>query len=134
MQALWGAREVQVCSDWDNAGSLNTANVTNCLAAASDEMDRYIAVRYVLPLATPPDDLVRVCCDIGMYRLCPFAGTLTDQKAQRYKEAVAWLRDLSSGKLTLGIGRDGEQPAAAVQVQVTGQERTLTRDSMRRLF
>ena len=134
LQALWGTNEVQICSDWDNAGTLNELNVTNCLAAASDEMDRYIAVRYALPLTATPDDLVRVCCDIAMYRLCPFAGTLTDQKATRYKEAIGWLRDLSMGKATLGVDQNAETPATETQTSLTGQQRALTRDSMRRLF
>ena len=134
LQALWGTNEVQICSDWDNAGTLNELNVTNCLAAASDEMDRYIAVRYALPLTATPDDLVRVCCDIAMYRLCPFAGTLTDQKAQRYKEALGFLKDLAAGKATLGAQQDEEIAAVPAQAESYGPPRALTRESMRRLL
>ena len=134
LEATWGLNEVQISSDWDGTGSVNSANVTSALTAASDEMDRYIAVRYAVPLTVVPDDLVRVCCDIAMYRLCPFAGTLTDQKAQRYKEALGFLKDLAAGKATLGAQQDEEIAAVPAQAESYGPPRALTRESMRRLL
>jgi phage gp36-like protein len=134
LQALWGANDVLISSDWDNSGVLNTTNVTSCLAYASDEMDRYVAVRYVVPLLVVPDDLVRVCCDIAMYRLANNASTLTEQKATRYKEAVGFLRDLSTGKATLGAKQDSQDPATPSEIETAISGTALTRVSLQRLL
>ena len=134
LEALWGKREVEVCSDWDNSGSLNTANVTNCLVAATEAMNRYIAVRYSIPLTVIPNDLIRVCCDIGMYLLCPFASMITEHKQKRYDQAIAFLKDLSTGKATLGEEQNSEVSATVAEVSYAGRERELTRESMKRLL
>jgi phage gp36-like protein len=134
MNDAWGVNEVTVCSDWDNSNGLNVNNVNKCLTAATDEMDRYIAVRYQLPLTVVPDDLIRICCDIAMYRLCPFVTTLTDQKKDRYKEAVGFLRDLSTGKATLGAAQNLQTAAAVTTIEVTCLDRALTRGHLRRLL
>ena len=133
--ALWGTKEVTVCSDWDNAGTLNATNVTNALSSASGVMDRYIAVRYAVPLATPvPDDLVRVCCDIAMYMLCPYASLITEQKKERHENAMKFLRDLSSGKATLGVAQNIETPAVAADITVTPYVTALSGDAMKRIL
>ena len=146
MEALWGVNDVTISSDWDDTGAIVLINVTNALQAATDFMDRYIAVRYTVPLQTVPDDLIRVCCDIGMYLMCPTATTMTDQKQKRYDQAVKFLRDLSDGKATLGDQQNAEIAATTATIQPGGaggavsllnNDLTLTllnQDSMRRLL
>lgn len=120
MIALYGEREVTVCSDWDNSGSLNKNNVNACLSAAADEMDSYLAVRYQLPLddTAVTDDLVRRNCEIGMWKLCPYATTATELKEKRYKEALTWLLRLSRGEVTLGPGQNLETPAVVTDIEI----------------
>jgi phage gp36-like protein len=134
LQALWGANDVLISSDWDSTGSLNETNVTNCLTYASDEIDRYVAVRYSVPLTEIPDDLVRICCDIAMYRLSNNASTLTEQKGLRYKEAVGFLRDLSTGKATLGAQQNSQEPATPTEIETARSGTALTRISLQRLL
>ena len=134
MVNLYGLNEVTICSDWDSVGTIQPINITNSLQAASSLMDRYIAVRYTVPLVVVPDDLVRVCCDIGMYLLCPTAGTITEQKQKRYDQAVAFLKDLSSGKATLGAQQNEEVAAVTADIQNYGPPRALTRETMRRVL
>ena len=134
MVNLYGLNEVTLCSDYDAAGTIQPNNITNALQAASSLMDRYIAVRYTVPLVVIPDDLIRVCCDIGMYLMCPAAGTISEQKQKRYDQAMAFLKDLSSGKATLGAQQDEEVAAVTADIQNYGPPRALTRESMRRVL
>jgi len=110
------------------------ANINACLIKASSEIDRYVGVRYALPLAVVPDDLKRVCCDIAMYWLCPTAVTQTDLKRDRYKDAISFLRDLSTGKATLGIAQNQDEPAVLPEVHVPQRGLRLTDYSLRRIL
>ena len=136
MQALYGTTEVATCSDWDNTGALVPQHVIDALADASDEMDSYIGVRYSLPLDSVPDDLVRRCCEVGMYKLCPYATTLTELKTQRYKDAVAWLTKLADGRVTLGPGQNLQTPAVLTDIEIVSgfPGDMLTRRSYRRIL
>ena len=134
MEALWGLNDVAVSSDWDNTGHVVPANVTKALASATSTIDRYVAVRYTVPLQVVPDDLKNACCDIGMYLMCPTATTMTDQKKERYQNAMSYLKDLSTGKVTLGEQQNSQVAATSADVEIMGPPRALTRESMRRLL
>lgn len=71
-------------------------------AQAASRIDSYIGVRYALPLATTPDFLIGISVDIVVYSLCNTHDRLTDEITKRYERAIAWLRDISTGKAGLG--------------------------------
>ncbi|MNG19141.1 hypothetical protein D3C84_1032700 [compost metagenome] len=47
--------------------------------------------------------LVRLCCDIALYRLSADAGSGTEEKRKRYEDAVALLRRIASGEVSMGM-------------------------------
>ncbi len=87
------------------------AAVQAALNDASDECNSYLAQVYQLPLLgclvpgssppayTMPTLLVKVCCDVARYNL--YDEKPTEQIAQRYKDAVLWLKQLVAGKAQL---------------------------------
>ncbi|OOF86713.1 hypothetical protein BKG93_02300 [Rodentibacter ratti] len=91
-------------TDRDLLGEVNENLLEIALADSSSQIDGYLAARYTLPLATVPQNLVRLCCDLARYRLASMSGVkITDEIIERYKLSLKELQDISSGKVSLGL-------------------------------
>ena len=124
----YGPEALTIAADRDGDGAEDAGVADKALADASELMDSYIGAKYDLPLPTAPDVLKPVCVDIALYRMSQGAGALTEEIAERHKQAVAWLRDLSRGLVSLGL--DDSPPSAGGGVQTSGPTRRFTRDKL----
>jgi len=106
----FGSDELIQLTDRSSSGTINATVVDQALQDATDEMDGYIAARYELPLPSTPNALVRICADIARYRLYDIQAP--EAVAQRYKDAVAFLKAVSAGTVALGLPT-AQQPSAA---------------------
>lgn len=97
----FGEDEVIQLTDRARQGIIDDGVLDRALSDARAEIDGYLAVRYPVPLAAVPPVLVRVSADITRYYL--FDKAATDQVEARYKAAVGLLRDISAGRVTLGL-------------------------------
>lgn len=99
----YGHDALLLIADRDQDGVIDTAVVERALSDASAEVDTYVAAKYTLPLPSTPEVLVRLCVDIVIYRLSSDAGLLTEERRKRYDDAVALLRRIASGEVSLGM-------------------------------
>lgn len=104
--------------------------VEAALAEATAEMNTFISVAYGLPLPSTPAFLKTVCCDIARYRL--WDNNATEEVRNRYVDAIAWLKRLAKGDVSLGLAV-AEQGANRISVSVkrTQCDRTFTRESLK---
>jgi phage gp36-like protein len=128
-----GEANVLLVADRDGDGSVDTEAVNNALSDSTEEIDSYVGVKYDLPLVSVPPILERICCDITMYRLAYDASSLTEEIRQRYDDALAWLKKLAEGKVTLGLDDEPESVSMNVQTSNINQVRLFTRTTMRGL-
>lgn len=76
--------------------------INDALLYSEQEMNSYLAVRYLLPLSEAvigANPLRGRCCDITRYRLAK--AHPSDEITRRYSDAIAWLRELSKGTAEL---------------------------------
>lgn len=133
---LYGEREVLTAVDRDEDGVADPTAITNALAQASTFMDSYIGAVYDVPIDSPPDHMVKYAIDIAIYNCSNDFGTLTKEKRQRYEDAVAWLKDISTGKAVLGVATE-DAPAVetmSMELDSSNPERRFTRSTMRKLL
>lgn len=90
--------------------ALNERKLTQALHDAGALADSYLSTRYSLPLAVVPDVLVQHCCTIAFWYLCDQQAT--DQARDRYREALAWLRDVKNGVVSVGVDDAGDAPVS----------------------
>lgn len=107
--------------------------VARAIGDASALVDGYLAKRYVLPLATVPDILVRRTAEIARHYLHGSAADVDGPVARGHRDAIAWLRDVAAGVVVLDVAGVTAPLAGGGDVRVTGPDRTLTRDSLRGL-
>lgn len=133
---LYTEDELLIVADRDDNGSIDAAIVDKALSGATAVIDGYLGQRHQLPLATPPPRLQEVCIDIAMYRLSAANG-YTDEKRQRYDDAIRWLEHLAAGKVGLGLpdvdGGD-DTPDPDVTIEITSNERLFNRRTGRKVF
>lgn len=124
----YGEPELIQLTDRERLGAIDDAVLGQALADAGHEIDGYLAEREALPLTFIPPALTRVACDIARYRLYDKAAT--KEVRDRYKDAVSWLKDVASGKVSLGMPKDTFPSAAASGVAFSGAPRVFTRDTL----
>lgn len=117
-------------ADSDFDGLVDAEVVAVALADASDEIDVYVGSRYQLPLIPVPPLLKRLAVDIALYKLST-AGALTDEKRQRYEDALRLLRDIAAGRASLGI--EVPAPTRSGSVELSGPGRQFNRSNLNRL-
>lgn len=111
-----GEDEVYVLADRDRDGELDQAAIDDAAADAAAEINAYLGKRYSVPLGAErvPRIVKRIAIDLTVYRLADIGGVGgTDPRRQRYEDAIALLKRLASGEISLGIGgADGNGEAS----------------------
>lgn len=127
------ARELENLTDHD--GSLQAVDdekVLDALLDATAQINSFVQRRATLPLENPPRVLEVFCRDIAMYRLHVSAGRVTDDVEKQYKAAIAWLRDVADGKVSLGDDDPEDTvPATPGAVFTEGAGPVMTRDTLK---
>ncbi|AJY42316.1 DUF1320 domain-containing protein [Burkholderia humptydooensis] len=129
MIGRFGQREAISLSDRERTGDANPVVLSDALDEASAEIDTYLAGRYALPLDPQPKMLAGVCCDIARYRLCGGETVMTDEIDKRYKAAIAFLKLVASGDVTLGSTTTGSIPQPDNSVQFVTGTRVFSREN-----
>ena len=96
--------EAELIQLTDRAGAVGALVMTvldAALADADQEIDSYLRPVRALPLPAPiPQRLVRVAADVARYHL--YDSAAPDDVRTRYDDAVRWLRDVATGRASLG--------------------------------
>ena len=119
MTTRYGESEIIEQTDLTGSGIINPAAVALVLADASALIDGYLASRYSIPLATPPDLLVSLCCDLARYAL--YVDAAPDVVVSRRDQAIAALRDIAAGRLRLDVGVEADSVPAPSGLAVVVQ-------------
>lgn len=120
-------------TDDDNVGVINQATVVAAIAQADAEIDGYCGFgsRYTVPFVTVPPIIKSLSIEISIYYLYK-RRSVPEKIEKAYDRALARLKDISRGLLSLGV----ESPPAAsassggAESNKTVSDRIFTRDKM----
>jgi phage gp36-like protein len=103
--------------------------IMDAIGKAGAEIDSYLGVKYVVPLATPPDRVKALAVDLAIYHLYSRRSIVPPVWQQRHDAAVAFLKQVVAGQLVI-VGPQGELPMVAKEVtDATSAIRAFTRDT-----
>ena len=103
--------------------------IADAINKAGAEIDSYLGVKYVVPLATPPDRVKALAVDLAIYHLYSRRSIVPPVWQQRHDAAVAFLKQVVAGQMVI-VGPQGELPTMAKEVtDATSAIRAFTRDT-----
>lgn len=109
-------------------GQIDAAVVSRAIADAEAEINGYLAARYTLPLASTPEILKRLSCDLARYLL--YDDVAPDQIRDRYKDAVALLKGIADGKVSLGLATAPAVQGETDTIASKTADRTFSKDTL----
>ncbi len=103
--------------------------IIEAISKAEAEIDSYLGVKYVVPLAGPPDQVKALAVDLAIYHLFSRRSVVPPVRQQKYDAAVAFLKQVAAGQIVI-VGPQGELPSVAKEVtDSTSAIRAFTRDT-----
>lgn len=106
----------------------DTATFTRAEAAAAALIDGYLASRYTLPLTIVPPLVIAWAEDLTRYNL--WEERSPEEVRRRQEDALAQLKLLAEGKISLPPGADGTLPAEPAAPAYYSAERVFTSDTL----
>lgn len=97
-------------TDDEGLGAVNTDRVNECILEGDSLIDGYCGARYVVPFNPVPVTVRMLSVALAIHNL--YARRVEEVPAvhaDRYKDALARLKDISNGAMTLGV-----QPAPTI--------------------
>lgn len=119
--------------DLDGDGVADTTKIDRALQSASDEMNGWLAKRYMTPVFDPASaGVLKVhAIAMGTYHLARTANALTEEITKRYEASISYLKSVSKGDADLPVtpsGSDNETGSASnSEVQMVAPERHFSR-------
>jgi phage gp36-like protein len=123
-QQLRPTELIQLADD-DGDGAADPSVIGRALADADAEINAYMGTRYALPLPSVPELIRRLAVDLALWQLYSRRDLATDTRTKQHDAAVALLKRLAEGTVSLGL--PPTQQATPPPSIVSG-ERFFTRD------
>lgn len=133
------AEEAQAhIGDVDGDGAADRTRIDSALAAASAEMDGWLARRYPVPVADPAAAAtLRVhALYVATFHLARTGNVVTEEIRDRYQASIAYLKSVSKGEADLpvtaspAVDPDGRGTASG-DVRIAAPPRLFSRDTMK---
>ncbi len=104
--------------------------IAEAISKAGAEIDAYLGVKYVVPLASAPDQVKALAVDLAIYHLYSRRSVVPPVRQQKYEAAVAFLTQVAAGQAVI-VGPRGELPTVAKEVtDAASAARAFTRDTL----
>ncbi|MEQ8585244.1 MAG: DUF1320 family protein [Thalassobaculaceae bacterium] len=115
----------------DSGDTPDTAKLDLALSDASNLIDGFLQARYSLPLTAVPAQLQLHACNIAFYQLLAArpTGDIEDVR-KRYDDAIAYLRDVSLGRISLGLAEDQAPATEHGGLKLAGPTKRFGRDNL----
>lgn len=120
-------------TDDSGIGVVEQSAVDAAISDADAEVDSYCAARYQVPFSPVPAVIVKVSVDIAVYNLYSrCAEKIPESREARYKNAIALLKEIAKGVVTLGqVPAPETTPQGSGRPEITSNPRLFTRDTLR---
>lgn len=110
--------------------TIDTTVVAAAIADAEALVDGYLGKVYALPLSVVPPILTRVAGDVAIYYLMGDTAEKDGSWHRAYREAMAWLADVSKGIVSIDAEGITPAPQGGGAVRTSVADRVFTRDSL----
>jgi len=118
-------------TDDDGVGEVDADRVSAAIANADAEINSYCGMKYSVPFSTVPPMIRAASVDIAIYNLRSRRMGASDTEKERYRERIAWLKDVAKGIATLGESDPDGVPTEVQAPEISCSGRIFSRDTMK---
>ncbi|MHB8174363.1 MAG: phage protein Gp36 family protein, partial [Nitrospirota bacterium] len=94
-------------TDDESTGSVNTARADGAISSAQAVVDASLSKQYDVPLASPPQLVIKLTADIALYNLYLRQAIVPAEVKESYTRALETLNNLANGALPLPSSAPG---------------------------
>ncbi|MFO7956493.1 MAG: DUF1320 domain-containing protein [Candidatus Brocadiia bacterium] len=127
-----GPDDLVALADHDGDGTADTAVVEQAILGAEAVIDTHLGVRFAVPVLTaegePPDALRARAVNLAVYFLQLGRDSLTDDLRAQHEADLEWLREVATGRASLGIEPEPAESAGAPGVRTETDPRVFGRE------
>lgn len=123
------SKQLTGLTDDNNIGVEDDEMIAQAIADADSEIDGWIGKKCTVPLSPVPDLVRKMSADIAIYNLWARRQGAPEDRRDRYKNAIAFLKSVAEGKATLGA----DSPVGTTKgapVTLSSQTRIFSRTTM----
>ncbi len=109
-------------TDDESSGSINAVRADDAISSAQAVVDASLSMQYDVPLANPPQLVIKLTADIAVYNLYLRQTIVPAEVKDSYTRALETLQNIADGALLL--------PSAIPGISVSGSRREFSRETM----
>ncbi|MBB3963488.1 gp436 family protein [Rhizobium metallidurans] len=115
------------------AETVDDDKVLTAIADATSLVNGYIRGRYLVPIASPPDEIVRATCIIARYDLAQGEHTdPSEEMSKGRKDVVTWLENIAKELINLDVPVAAPAgPAVGSGPRMSDRPRIMSHDTLR---
>jgi phage gp36-like protein len=100
------------------------------IATADGDIVGYLQERYALPLSSTPEIIKNISVDLAIYWLYSRRDIDNPVRTARNKDALAKLRGIAEGKISLGLASPESETGGSIQSTTEDTDRIFDGDTM----
>ncbi|MEO0374251.1 MAG: DUF1320 domain-containing protein [Cyanobacteria bacterium P01_A01_bin.17] len=117
-----------------DAEAIDEPVIDKAISDATAIIDGYLRGRYHLPLANPPQEIIRATCHLARYDLADTGRSEpSDQMTGARKETIAWLKQIANTEVRIDApapNSSGNEPKDG-GARISDRKPAMTNDSLR---
>ncbi|WP_417423606.1 gp436 family protein [Hoeflea sp.] len=115
------------------AETVDEVKINTALNDATAVIDGYVRGRYLVPIATPPKEIVRAACILARYDLAQGEATdPSEEMAKSRKDVISWLENIAKELIHLDVPPAAPEGAAVGSgPRMSDRERIMSLGSLR---
>ena len=110
-------------TDDESSGSINAARTDDAISSAQAVVDASLSMQYDVPLATPPQLVIKLTADIAVYNLYLRQAIVPAEVKDSYARAIETLQNIAKGALLL--------PSSTPGTSVSSSRRDFSRKTLK---
>lgn len=126
---------IQLSNDDPAAQAPDEQNIELAVTSAEELVDGFLRARYVLPLSPVPTIIRELTLNLVRYRLYarrPEGPALPETVKDQHEGALAILKKIQTGEVTLGVAQDSQPAPEAGAMKVSAPRKKFGTDTLTR--
>jgi len=123
-------QELILLTDDSGSGTINTSNLSQCIADSEAIIDAYLRPQHSVPLDSPGDLIKKIDIELTIFHLHKRRDTVSEAIRNYYQDNIAMLGKISNGSIAIYSPDSYRATGGRIQTNKTSTSKVYTSDEM----